>query len=40
MRALGVIAFRGALVETGPTSRIFSAPTNPRAEAYVSGRFG
>jgi phosphate transport system ATP-binding protein len=30
----------GRLVETGPTDRIFSSPTSPRTEAYVSGRFG
>ena len=30
----------GRLIETGPTDRIFSRPTHPRTEAYVSGRFG
>jgi phosphate transport system ATP-binding protein len=30
----------GRLVETGPTEHIFSRPSNPRTEAYVSGRFG
>jgi len=30
----------GRLIEAGPTDRIFSRPTHPRTEAYVSGRFG
>jgi phosphate transport system ATP-binding protein len=30
----------GRLVETGPTDQIFTRPSNPRTEAYVSGRFG
>ena len=30
----------GRLVETGPTSDIFNAPSKPATEAYVSGRFG
>jgi phosphate transport system ATP-binding protein len=30
----------GRLVEFGPTEQIFSQPTNPRTEAYVTGRFG
>ncbi len=30
----------GYLVESGPTSRIFSAPTEKLTEDYVSGRFG
>ena len=30
----------GRLMETGPTEQIFSRPSNPRTEAYVSGRFG
>ena len=30
----------GRLVETGPTDQIFTKPSNPRTEAYVSGRFG
>jgi phosphate transport system ATP-binding protein len=30
----------GRLVETGPTRRMFSAPSNERTEAYVTGRFG
>jgi len=30
----------GHLVEVGPTEQIFSHPTNPRTEAYVTGRFG
>ena len=30
----------GELVESGPTSEVFSQPTMPVTEAYVSGRFG
>ena len=30
----------GYLVEAGETARIFSAPSDPLTEAYVSGRFG
>jgi phosphate transport system ATP-binding protein len=30
----------GELVEFGPTSRLFTAPTDPRTEAYITGRFG
>ena len=30
----------GRLVEVGPTRQMFSAPSNERTEAYVSGRFG
>ena len=30
----------GRLVESGPTDQIFTRPSNPRTEAYVSGRFG
>ena len=32
--------YLGALVETGPTARIFTAPRQPRTEAYITGRFG
>ncbi len=32
--------YLGELVETGPTSRIFTAPREARTEAYVTGRFG
>jgi phosphate transport system ATP-binding protein len=32
--------YLGELVETGPTERIFTAPREPRTEAYVTGRFG
>jgi phosphate transport system ATP-binding protein len=31
---------RGRLVEVGPTPRIFTNPTDPRTENYVTGRFG
>jgi phosphate transport system ATP-binding protein len=30
----------GALVEFGPTRRIFTTPTHERTEAYITGRFG
>jgi phosphate transport system ATP-binding protein len=30
----------GIMVETGPTSQIFSAPRDKRTEDYVTGRFG
>jgi phosphate transport system ATP-binding protein len=30
----------GELVEVGPTSRIFTSPTQKRTEDYVTGRFG
>jgi phosphate transport system ATP-binding protein len=30
----------GRLIEVGPTRQIFSAPSNERTEAYVTGRFG
>jgi phosphate transport system ATP-binding protein len=30
----------GYLVEDGPTTRIFSNPTEQLTEDYVSGRFG
>jgi phosphate transport system ATP-binding protein len=30
----------GRLVETGPTERIFSDPSDPRTSDYVNGRFG
>jgi phosphate transport system ATP-binding protein len=30
----------GRLVEFGRTDQIFSRPSDPRIEAYVSGRFG
>ena len=30
----------GVLVEMGPTSGLFIRPTDPRTEAYVTGRFG
>jgi phosphate transport system ATP-binding protein len=31
---------RGALIEFGETSRIFTAPQHERTEAYITGRFG
>jgi phosphate transport system ATP-binding protein len=30
----------GVMVETGPTSEIFSNPKDKRTENYVTGRFG
>lgn len=30
----------GALVEEGPTDRIFTAPREERTQAYITGRFG
>ena len=30
----------GRLVEYGTTERIFTTPTDPRTEAYITGRFG
>jgi len=30
----------GELIEDGPTSRIFTTPTDPRTTGYVEGRFG
>jgi phosphate transport system ATP-binding protein len=30
----------GRLVESGPTSRLFTAPAHERTEAYITGRFG
>jgi phosphate transport system ATP-binding protein len=32
--------YLGELVEVGPTTRIFTAPTKPQTEAYITGRFG
>ncbi len=32
--------YLGRLVEYGPTQRIFTAPSDERTEAYVTGRFG
>jgi phosphate transport system ATP-binding protein len=30
----------GKLVEAGPTQEIFTTPTDPRTEDYVTGKFG
>jgi phosphate transport system ATP-binding protein len=30
----------GELVETAPTSQLFTTPSDPRTEAYITGRFG
>ena len=32
--------YLGELVEFGETTRLFTAPTEPRTEDYISGRFG
>lgn len=32
--------YMGKLIEYAPTRDIFTSPTNPQTEAYVSGRFG
>jgi len=32
--------YLGALIETGPTAQIFTAPRQPQTEAYITGRFG
>ena len=32
--------YLGELVETGPTRQMFTAPHQPRTEAYITGRFG
>ncbi|MHB1096709.1 MAG: phosphate ABC transporter ATP-binding protein [Gemmatimonadaceae bacterium] len=31
---------QGELVELSPTSQLFTAPSDPRTEAYITGRFG
>ncbi len=32
--------YLGSLIETGPTKKIFTAPSQEQTEAYVTGRFG
>ncbi len=32
--------YLGQMVETGPTRQIYTAPTEARTEAYITGRFG
>jgi len=32
--------YLGELIEVGPTTQMFTAPTKPQTEAYVTGRFG
>jgi len=32
--------YLGQMVETGPTAKIFTSPTEKRTEDYVTGRFG
>jgi phosphate transport system ATP-binding protein len=35
-----VFMLSGELVETAPTRMMFTAPSDPRTEAYITGRFG
>jgi phosphate transport system ATP-binding protein len=35
-----VFMLSGELVEAGPTNAMFTAPHDPRTEAYITGRFG
>jgi len=35
-----VFMLSGEMVEVGPTRAVFTAPTDPRTEAYITGRFG
>jgi phosphate transport system ATP-binding protein len=37
---LTAFMFLGELVEFGDTEKIFTAPSNPRTEDYITGRFG
>jgi len=30
----------GQLIEFNPTAQLFTTPSNPRTEAYITGRFG
>ncbi len=32
--------YMGELVEYGPTRQLFTRPSEPRTEAYLTGRFG
>ena len=32
--------YLGELIETGPTTRMFTAPAKPQTEDYITGRFG
>src|SRR3989442_2115314 len=32
--------YLGQVIESGPTRQIFTAPAEPRTEAYITGRFG
>ncbi len=32
--------YLGELIEVGPTAELFTAPREPRTEAYITGRFG
>lgn len=37
---LAAVGEPGKLIEAGPTQQMFSNPSNPDTEAYVTGRFG
>jgi phosphate transport system ATP-binding protein len=32
--------YLGEIVEFGPTETLFTAPSNPRTQDYITGRFG
>jgi phosphate transport system ATP-binding protein len=32
--------YLGSLIESGPTSQMFTTPRDPQTEAYITGRFG
>jgi phosphate transport system ATP-binding protein len=32
--------YMGEMVETGPTQKIFTSPSQKRTEDYITGRFG
>jgi phosphate transport system ATP-binding protein len=35
-----VFMLSGEMVEVAPTRAVFTAPSDPRTEAYITGRFG
>ena len=35
-----VFLLLGDLIEQGPTAQVFTSPSDPRTEAFISGRFG
>jgi phosphate transport system ATP-binding protein len=32
--------YQGCIIEFGPTSKIFTKPSNKKTEEYITGRFG